>query len=104
MLQDEGDMRRPIQIGNDLHVIAKPIVGQLLVLRGRKSVWFDNSGRTVKLEVPFELQDEAVDLEERGLADGTLQFRQALQVMRIVPINMPQVKVGPICDAALRQV
>ena len=84
-------MRGPIQVGNQLHVIAKSIIRQFLILGRRESIRLDHSGRATKLEVTFQLQSEAVDLKECSLAHGALQLGQAFQVMRIVPINMPQV-------------
>ena len=93
-----------IEIRNQLDVIPKTVIREFLILGGRECVRLNQRGCAPELEVAFQLQDESVDLEKRGLTYSALQFRQALQVMRIVPIDMPQVKVRPVRDAALRQV
>ena len=44
----------------------------------------------------FKLDSEAVDLEERRLPDSLFQHIEALEMMGIVPINGPPLKIGPV--------
>ncbi len=51
----------------------------------------------------FELDREAVDLEEGRLADGALEFGQAVEMVSVVPVNMPLRQIGPIDDLPNRE-
>ena len=52
----------------------------------------------------LQFQGKTIDLEKCRLTHRALQFRHPIQVMRIVPVDMPQVQIRPVRDAALRQV
>src|SRR5712692_721532 len=50
--------------------------------------------------MPLELERNTVDLVKRRLAESGLQHRQAIQVVRIVPVDLPQLQIRPIRDPA----
>ena len=55
------------------------------------------------LKVPFQLDRQAVDLEESGLTDGVLQRVESLQMVGIVPVDHAELQVGPVGDFPFRQ-
>src|SRR5436189_659702 len=103
MLQDEGDVARRVQIRNELDVMLQTVIGQFLELRGRKRLRLDQRGRGSELEMAFELQGEAVHLEKRRLPNGLLQSFHAIEMMRVIPIQLAELKVGPIFNLAFGQ-
>src|SRR5579872_2497160 len=103
MFQDESNVRRPIEIWNHLHVMAQAIIGQLLIFSWRESLRFHQSGSTAKLEVPFQLEEKAVDLVEGALPNRPLEFLHAVEMVRIVPVDLPLPQIRPVHDFAFRQ-
>ena len=100
MLQDERDVARCVQVGDELHVMAQAVIGQFLKLGRRERVRFYQGGSARVLEVALQLEGEAVHLEERRLPDGLLQDVDAVEMMRVVPVKLAHLKVGPIFDFA----
>ena len=98
MLENERDVSGCIEIGNKLHMIPQRVVRQFLILNRRQRIRFDNRRRALGLKMPFEFQNESVDLVKRSLPDRMLQRIKAIKVMGIVPIDLAQLKIGPIDD------
>src|SRR5260370_40374619 len=103
MLQDESNVRGPVEIGNHLHVMAQSVIGQLLVFGWRERLWFDQRGSAAKLEMSFQLDQESIDLVEGTLPDRPLELLHAVEMVRIIPVNLPLPQVGPVHACAFRQ-
>ncbi len=103
MFQNESDVRRRIEIGDHLHIMAQAVIGQLLVFAWRERLWFHQRGGGAKLEVPFQLDQESIDLVEGTLPDRPLELLHAVEMVRIIPVNLPLPQVGPVHDFAFRQ-
>src|SRR5439155_7165856 len=56
----------------------------------------NHSRSALVLEVPLKLDSKAVDLEERCLPDSLFQHIEALEMMGIIPVDGPQLKIGPV--------
>ena len=100
MFQDECDVARCVQVGDELHVMAQAVIGQFLKLGGRERVRLHQGRRAPVLEVALQLEGESVHLEERRLPDGLLQRFDAVEMMGIVPVKLAHLKVGPVFDFA----
>src|SRR5262245_32991474 len=100
MLQDKCDVRRAVEIRYQLYVILEGVVGEVLKLGRGKGVGLHDGGRALELKVPFQLQGEAVDLEEGRLANRLFQGFGALEMMGVVPIDLAMLEVGPVLDPA----
>ena len=96
-------MRRGVKVGHELDVIAQGIVCQLLQLGGGEGIGLDNGRSAAELEMPLELEGEAVDLEKGRLPERRFENVQVLEMMGIVPINDAQFQVGPILELAFRE-
>ena len=70
------DVRRAVQIGNDLDVVVQPVIGQLLELRWGERIGLDQRRRMLVLEMAFEFDGESVDLVESRLAHRLFQNGQ----------------------------
>ena len=57
----------------------------------------------LELEMSLQLQRETVDLEKCGLADRLLQCLRPIEMVRVIPIDLAKLQVGPILDAAFGQ-
>ena len=100
MLQYECVVCGSVKIRNDLDEIVQAVISKLLQLGGGERVWLDQGGSAAVLEVALQPDGEAVDFEKRSLADGPFQFAQPLEMVRVVPKDRSQLKVGPIYDFA----
>src|SRR5205814_3136179 len=53
--------------------------------------------------MPLQLEREAINFIEGGLAQSRLQNIQMLEMMRVIPIDDAQLQVGPILELACRE-
>ena len=96
-------MTRTIEVRNQLHVIAKSIIRQFLKFGGRHRLRLNQCGRALELEMALQLEREAVDLEKCSLPQRVLQSLHAIEVVRIVPVNLPGLQIGPVLDVTFWQ-
>src|SRR5437868_13734885 len=96
MLQDKGNVPGSIEIWDKLHMISKAIISQFLILCRRQRVRLNNGRSALELKMAFQLESESIDLEECRLPDGALQGLRPIEVVRVVPINLTQLQIGPV--------
>jgi hypothetical protein len=52
---------------------------------------------------PSQLEDKSVELVKRRLLDGVAERLGPVQVVSVVPVDLPAVQVGPVHNLALGQ-
>ena len=55
------------------------------------------------MKMSIQLDHKSVDLVKRRLPQIALQLIHVFKMMVIVPVDMPQLQVRPVDDAALRK-
>src|ERR1051325_5988347 len=100
MFEDEGNVPRRVEIWDKLHVVSQAVIGEFLQLRRGERLRLNQCGGALELEVALELDHEAVDLEEGGLTNRALQLVEPIEMMRVVPVELPQTEIGPVDNAA----
>src|SRR5262249_60651132 len=99
----EGDMRRTIQKGYDLHKITQSVVRQFLKFSWRQSVRLDNCRGTLVLKMSLKFNGKSIDLKKCGLPHCPFQHIEMVQMMGIVPVDFTELQIRPVNNFPFRQ-
>src|SRR5436305_14030003 len=84
-------------------MVFEPVIGQVLKLLGCQGLRLNQRRRALELKMTLQLQRETVELEECSLANRFLQRFGPIEMVRVIPVDLSELQVGPVLYMALGQ-